>query len=148
MKMIITILDLLKNISPLKESTEEGDNLLLEIITQCINKIVANGDQNKQTHEQFYPPNRKLPSITVRDYLQRLFKYSPCSKECFIASLYYIDKLSVECGLSINSYNIHRILITTLVISTNLVLSVPMPSLRSIASRSNNQSSDFYRNVL
>ncbi|GAM22223.1 hypothetical protein SAMD00019534_053980, partial [Acytostelium subglobosum LB1] len=71
-----------------------------------------------QSHEQFYPPNKKLPTITVRDYLHRLYKYSPCSKECFVAALVYIDRLISECGLIVNSFNIHRILITTLVIST------------------------------
>ncbi|KAF2077100.1 hypothetical protein CYY_001609 [Polysphondylium violaceum] len=116
----MTLLESLKTILPTKEYNEKDkDSLLLEIITLVICKMVKAGDDiGRNTHEQFMPPNKKLPAISIKDYMSRLMKYSPCSKECFVASLVYIDRLSIECGMLINSYNIHRILITTLLIST------------------------------
>ncbi|KAN0042256.1 hypothetical protein ACTFIV_004815 [Dictyostelium citrinum] len=119
-----TLFEFIKTIVPSKEYNEkEKDQLLQEILTLIICKLVKIGDDilkstGKNSHDQFMPPNKKLPAITIKDYLCRLMKYSPCSKECFISSLVYIDRLLLECGLSINSYNIHRILITTLLIST------------------------------
>ncbi|GAM17844.1 hypothetical protein SAMD00019534_010190, partial [Acytostelium subglobosum LB1] len=107
-----TILEMLRTLEP--ESLDD----MIDLTAKVINSLVRKGDQNKSIHTQFYPPNNKLPLISIRDYIHRLFKYSPCSRECFIMSLIYIDRLMLECGLSLNSYNIHRILITTLVIST------------------------------
>eukprot|EP01132_Coremiostelium_polycephalum_P003112 gene3112-3891_t len=121
MVLSLTLLDTLKTIYPVNGDIWSKDNeaLLLEIITLCICKIVKHGDEiGKNTHDQFMPPNKKLPAISVKDYLNRLYKYAPCSRECFIASLVYIDRLSIECGMLINSFNIHRILITCLLIST------------------------------
>ncbi|EEU04078.1 cyclin-related 2 family protein [Dictyostelium discoideum AX4] len=119
-----TLFEFIKTITPSKEyNDKEKDQLLQEILPLIIGKLVKIGDDilkstGKNSHDQFMPPNKKLPAITIKDYLCRLMKYSPCSKECFISSLLYIDRLLLECGLSINSYNIHRILITTLLIST------------------------------
>ncbi|KYQ92968.1 cyclin-related 2 family protein [Tieghemostelium lacteum] len=115
-----TLLENIKSSIPSREFSEkEKDSLLLEILNQCIVNLVKIGDKNgRDTHEQFMPPNKKLPTISIKDYLARLMKYSPCSKECFVASLLYMDRLTVECGLILNSYNIHRILITTVLIST------------------------------
>ncbi|KAK5580278.1 hypothetical protein RB653_000293 [Dictyostelium firmibasis] len=119
-----TLFEFIKTVVPNKEYNEkEKDQLLQDILTLIVCKLVKIGDDilkstGKNSHEQFMPPNKKLPAITIKDYLCRLMKYSPCSKECFVSSLLYIDRLLLECGLSINSYNIHRILITTLLIST------------------------------
>jgi len=57
------------------------------------------------------------PSISVQDYLQRINRYSSCSQEVFILALIYIDKLIKESSICLNNLNVHRILITAVMLA-------------------------------
>ncbi|KYQ88220.1 Non-receptor tyrosine kinase spore lysis A [Tieghemostelium lacteum] len=104
--------------SPVIPKRDTKDNVLLDVLCTVINKLITNGDKIKNDRREFYPPNRKPPTIGIDAYLARLLKYSPCSKECFIMSLVYIDRFLRNCDLIVNSMNIHRLVITSLLIST------------------------------
>eukprot|EP01133_Synstelium_polycarpum_P007026 gene7026-8168_t len=100
------------------QKRDTKDNILLDVLCTVINKLTTNGDKIKNDRREFYPPNRKPPTICIDAYLARLLKYSPCSKECFVMSLVYIDRFLRQCDLIVNSMNIHRLVITSLLIST------------------------------
>jgi hypothetical protein len=57
------------------------------------------------------------PDIAIFAYLERIRKYSKCSDSCFILMLIYIDRLIEAKGLVINRLNIHRLLITNMMIA-------------------------------
>lgn len=59
------------------------------------------------------------PGITIGGYLRRIWVYSSCSRECFILALIYIDRV-VRCNPSfvVDSRNIHRLLITSVMLSS------------------------------
>mmetsp|Transcript_1914 Transcript_1914/g.2726 ORF Transcript_1914/g.2726 Transcript_1914/m.2726 type:complete len:223 (-) Transcript_1914:297-965(-) len=58
------------------------------------------------------------PGITIRDYLERIAKYAACSGECFVLALVYIDRIiQSNPSFVVNSLNIHRLLITSVMIS-------------------------------
>ncbi|GAB5354032.1 hypothetical protein AAMO2058_000085000 [Amorphochlora amoebiformis] len=58
------------------------------------------------------------PGITIRDYLERIAKYAACSGECFVLALVYIDRIiQSNPNFVVNSLNIHRLLITSVMIS-------------------------------
>ncbi|GAM20803.1 hypothetical protein SAMD00019534_039780, partial [Acytostelium subglobosum LB1] len=97
---------------------ETKDNNLLDVLCTVINRLITQGDQINTERREFYPPNRKPPTIGIDAYLARILKYSPCSKECFVLTMVYIDRFLSKCNLIINSMNIHRIVITSLLIST------------------------------
>ncbi|KAK9722990.1 cyclin-like protein interacting with PHO85 [Basidiobolus ranarum] len=65
---------------------------------------------------------RTVPTIEIHSYLARILRYCPCPNECFISLLVYFDRMakasSQQGPLAINSYNIHRLLITGIMIST------------------------------
>eukprot|EP01132_Coremiostelium_polycephalum_P000871 gene871-1090_t len=104
--------------TPIIPKRDTKDNILLDVLCTVINKLITNGDKIKNDRREFYPPNRKPPTIGIDAYLARLLKYSPCSKECFVMSLVYIDRFLRNCDLIVNSMNIHRLVITSLLIST------------------------------
>ncbi|KAF2075999.1 hypothetical protein CYY_002706 [Polysphondylium violaceum] len=104
--------------NPIIPKRDTKDNILLDVLCTVINKLITNGDKIKNDRREFYPPNRKPPTIGIDAYLARLLKYSPCSKECFVMSLVYIDRFLRQCDLIVNSMNIHRLVITSLLIST------------------------------
>ncbi|KAJ8653172.1 hypothetical protein O0I10_011221 [Lichtheimia ornata] len=67
---------------------------------------------------------RTLPNIDIFSYLSRILKYCPCSNECFLSLLVYFDRMSKNSlsrtgrPFTIDSYNIHRLLITGIMVSS------------------------------
>ena len=55
----------------------------------------------------------KPPSISVRQYLERITKYAPCSSQCYTVALIYINRLcDFNPDFVVSSINVHRLLIT------------------------------------
>lgn len=69
---------------------------------------------------------RCIPSISIHAYLSRILKYCPCANECFLAILVYFDRLSKASRqpLRIDSYNIHRLVISAIMVSSKLLSDV------------------------
>lgn len=62
----------------------------------------------------------KVPSISIRDYLSRVVKYSNCSAECYIIALVYLDRvINKKKDFYISTLNIHKLLITRFVFLEN-----------------------------
>ncbi|GAM26318.1 hypothetical protein SAMD00019534_094930, partial [Acytostelium subglobosum LB1] len=116
-----TILSLLQdgkmNIAEITANPDNANDCLLKSLFLCINQLLAVGDQVPNNYNQFLPDNMRLPMITIDLYIARILKYSPCSKECFITILMYIDRLITKRNFVVNSYNIHRILITSILVA-------------------------------
>ncbi|KAI8147867.1 cyclin-domain-containing protein [Fennellomyces sp. T-0311] len=68
--------------------------------------------------------SKALPSISIHAYLSRILKYCPCANECFLALLVYFDRLSKSTAhrqpLRIDSYNIHRLVISGVMVASKL----------------------------
>ncbi|KVF02455.1 cyclin-U4-1-like, partial [Cynara cardunculus var. scolymus] len=51
-------------------------------------------------------------------YLERIFKYANCSPSCFVVAYIYLDRFAKKQPLlPINSLNVHRLLVTSVLIS-------------------------------
>ncbi|KAJ1310936.1 hypothetical protein OPQ81_009448 [Rhizoctonia solani] len=74
---------------------------------------------------------RNIPSISIEQYLLRILKYCPTTNEVFLGLLVYFDrmsKLATECAapqspaphrtFTIDSYNIHRLLIAGVTVAS------------------------------
>ncbi|KAG5175352.1 cyclin-domain-containing protein [Tribonema minus] len=57
------------------------------------------------------------PEISVADYLERIRRYASCSNECFVLSLVYIDRLILHNNFALTSYNVHRVVITSVLLA-------------------------------
>ena len=57
------------------------------------------------------------PSISIKDYLDRIQKYASCSSECFVLALVYIDRLIQQADFTVSSLNIHRVIITSVMLA-------------------------------
>lgn len=58
------------------------------------------------------------PNISIKDYLLRIAKYAACSGECFVLALVYIDRIiQSNPTFVVNSLNIHRLLITSVMLA-------------------------------
>ncbi|KAI4301800.1 hypothetical protein L6164_035044 [Bauhinia variegata] len=59
----------------------------------------------------------KTPNISVRHYIERIFKYSRCSPSCFVIAQIYMDRFFQHRGGYLTSLNVHRLLITSAMIA-------------------------------
>ncbi|XP_077235168.1 cyclin p4;1 [Tasmannia lanceolata] len=62
------------------------------------------------------------PTISIQSYLERIFKYANCSPSCFVVSYVYLDRfVHRHPSLPINSFNIHRLLITSIMVAAKFM---------------------------
>ncbi|KAI7893411.1 cyclin-domain-containing protein [Mucor mucedo] len=103
----------------------------IKILTALLEKITLTNDQHLEansfqssTYTCFHA--RSIPSISIHAYFTRILKYCPCANECLIALLVYFDRMTLPNPdlhlkpLHIDSYNVHRLIITGLMISSKL----------------------------
>jgi len=81
---------------------------LADIIALVLSEILKETDKLKQIITSPFH-SKRVPGISVRDYLVRIAKCSKCSGECLILALIYIDRLTERNKrMVITSLNIHR----------------------------------------
>ncbi|KAL0401020.1 UNVERIFIED_CONTAM: Cyclin-U4-1 [Sesamum latifolium] len=68
------------------------------------------------------------PTISIQCYLERIFKYANCSPSCFIVAYVYLDRFSQRQPLlPINSFNVHRLLIASVLVSAKFMDDIQSP---------------------
>ncbi|KAG8339554.1 Cyclin Cyclin N terminal domain [Trypanosoma vivax] len=79
--------------------------------------------QEQCCQEQFYKSlfhSVRAPKISVWDYMRRIAKYSGCSPECFVVGAIFIDRYLTKTNFPITFRNVHRLVITAMLISAKL----------------------------
>ena len=62
------------------------------------------------------------PNISIQSYLERIFKYANCSPSCFVVAYVYLDRfVQRQPSLLINSFNVHRLLITSVMVAAKFM---------------------------
>lgn len=95
---------------------KDADKYLI-IISTVLSQLTAKGDKLKSTNKQFRSSSGRLPPITLEAYIARLLQYAPCEKECFLAALLFMDRLSERAGFIFNSMNVHRSYLVALLLA-------------------------------
>ncbi|KAG7013394.1 Cyclin-U4-1, partial [Cucurbita argyrosperma subsp. argyrosperma] len=101
---------------------EESSSMMPKLITflsSVLQRVAESNDDlvdddsaiETQKNSAFHGLTR--PSISLHTYLERIFKYANCSNSCFIVAYVYLDRFAQRQPLfPINSFNVHRLLIT------------------------------------
>ncbi|KAL3647881.1 hypothetical protein CASFOL_008849 [Castilleja foliolosa] len=63
----------------------------------------------------------RAPSLSIQQYIDRIFKYSCCSPSCFVIAQIYMDRFIQRTNLFLTSLNIHRILITSVMVAAKFM---------------------------
>ncbi|KAL1802311.1 hypothetical protein ACET3Z_030958 [Daucus carota] len=61
------------------------------------------------------------PGVSIKQYIDRIFKYSNCSPSCLVVAYIYMDKFLQQVGDRLTSLNVHRLLITSIVLAAKYV---------------------------
>ncbi|XP_039069257.1 cyclin-U4-1-like [Hibiscus syriacus] len=105
----------------------ENPNMMPNLITflsSLLQKVAESNDVNCGVEVQkisvFHGLSR--PFISIQNYLDRIYKYANCSPSCFIVAYVYLDRFSQrQPSLPINSYNVHRLLITSVMVAAKFM---------------------------
>lgn len=89
-----------------KSSRPVANDQLIEIIAELLAEIIKS-TSGEGTVSIFTA--KKLPTVSIKDYLNRLAKFCYCSQEAFIVALIFLDRLtSYNKSFTINNGNVHR----------------------------------------
>eukprot|EP01136_Pigoraptor_vietnamica_P028869 Opistho-1_new@86810 len=99
--------------TPAQAAPADERDLIVSVVSSVLNKMVSRAES-----QQHGPLTRfdasKIPGISIQSYLDRIVNFAPCSPECFIIALVYIDRVvKMNPKFVITAYNIHRLLITS-----------------------------------
>lgn len=63
----------------------------------------------------------RAPTLSVRQYIDRIFKYSGCSPSCFVVAHIYVDRFLKHTDAHLTSLNVHRLLITSVMVAAKFI---------------------------
>ncbi|KAL4361019.1 hypothetical protein GQ457_04G032860 [Hibiscus cannabinus] len=97
---------------------------LINFLSSLLQKVAESNDANCGVQAQnisvFHGLSR--PTISIQNYLDRIYKYANCSPSCFIVAYVYLDRFSQrQPSLPINSFNVHRLLITSVMVAAKFL---------------------------
>ena len=100
-------------ISPYKQKQ------IIKSIAQNLIEIIQENNRNNQMkyvkHDIFYISRQ--PSISIEDYINRIFKNTKMNISTLIMSIIYIDRFCELNGYILSKKNIHRIILTACLLS-------------------------------
>ncbi|PON99752.1 Cyclin [Trema orientale] len=97
---------------------------LIKFLSSLLQRVSESNDINRQFQPQkisvFHGLTR--PTISIQSYLERIFKYANCSPSCYIVAYVYLDRfIQSQPSLPINSLNVHRLLITSVMVAAKFM---------------------------
>ncbi|XP_042474991.1 cyclin-P3-1-like [Macadamia integrifolia] len=92
-------------------------SLLSSLLERCVqkNEKLLDTTKKKDTVTTFH--GLRVPSLGIRKYIDRIFKYSCCSPSCFVIAYIYIDRFIQRMDVHLTSLNVHRLIITSVMVA-------------------------------
>ncbi|CAL9092144.1 unnamed protein product [Musa textilis] len=63
----------------------------------------------------------RVPTLSIKRYMERIFKYSKCSPSCFVLAYIYIERFLQQPNIRLTSLNVHRLLIASVVVAAKFI---------------------------
>ncbi|KAJ8752959.1 hypothetical protein K2173_008694 [Erythroxylum novogranatense] len=105
----------------------ETSSVMPRVITFLSSLLQRVADSNDFS-SQFIPHKVSVfhglarPSISIQDYLERIYQYANCSPSCYVVAYVYLDRfVQKQPSLLVNSLNVHRLIITSVLISAKFM---------------------------
>lgn len=100
---------LICSLSALLERLAESNDRRRELAAPALNSTAFHGVSS--------------PAISIRSYLERIFRYANCSESCFLVAYVYLDRFAqVQPTIgAVDSFNVHRLLITSVMVAAKFM---------------------------
>ncbi|MED6198138.1 Cyclin-U2-1 [Stylosanthes scabra] len=114
-------------------SYQEDSNtpLVINVLASLIERSMARTQRivkNYHSHSSSKLKNtnifdcREIPDMTIQSYLERIFRYTRAGPSVYVVAYVYIDRFCHNNpGFRINARNVHRLLITTIMMASKYV---------------------------
>ncbi|KVI03945.1 hypothetical protein Ccrd_017764 [Cynara cardunculus var. scolymus] len=95
-------------------------SLLSSVLERCVkkNETILENTQSKDVVTAFH--GLRAPTLTIKEYIDRIFKYSRCSPSCFVVAQIYMDRFIDGGNVNLTSLSVHRLLITSIMLAAKL----------------------------
>jgi hypothetical protein len=107
---------------------------LVVIVADLLDSIIETNDKliNNSSTTVTHFHSRTIPNIAVYPYLVRILKFAPFSNEVLLCLLVYFDRIAKlkKTRYSVNSFTVHRLLITSIVVASKFTSDVFYPNSR------------------
>ncbi|KAI8099602.1 cyclin-domain-containing protein [Halteromyces radiatus] len=104
--------------------------ILVHIVSDLLESIIQTNDELMINTPLTRFHSRAKPSITIHAYLTRILKFAPFSNEALLSLLVYFDRIASKKQYAVNSLNVHRLLITSVVVASKFTSDVYYPNSR------------------
>ncbi|KAK9742731.1 hypothetical protein RND81_03G194100 [Saponaria officinalis] len=97
---------------------------MISLLSSLLQRVAESNDIKSITKPQKVSIFHGLspPTISIQCYLERIFKYANCSPSCFVVAYVYLDRFTqTHPYLLINSFNVHRLLITSVLVAAKFM---------------------------
>ena len=88
---------------------------LIQLVSENRTKPDYKTKLKLQIHSPF--TSLSIPSISLSDYLHRIWKYSKMDESSLIFALVYIDRMCTKNNIILTEFNVHRILFSSILIA-------------------------------
>ena len=105
----------------------KASNHVIDIVANILEEIVKDNEKNNENESNISDSNEsaiisvftsnKTPQISIKKYLTRIMKYSKPETSTVIICLIYIDKICENSTLQLSIYNIHRIILSCMILA-------------------------------
>ena len=105
----------------------KASNHVIDIVADILEEIVKDNEKNNENESNKSDSNEsaiisvftsnKTPQISIKKYLTRIMKYSKPETSTVIICLIYIDKICENSSLQLSIYNIHRIILSCMILA-------------------------------
>ncbi|KAJ7972794.1 Cyclin [Quillaja saponaria] len=96
-------------------------SLLSSILERSLqrNEMLLEATQMKDIVTIFH--GLRAPTLSIRKYIDRIFKYSGCSPSCFVVAHIYVERFLQSTEVNLTSLNVHRLLITSVMLAAKFI---------------------------
>ncbi|SAM02574.1 hypothetical protein [Absidia glauca] len=103
---------------------------LVHIVSDLLESIITTNDELMMDTPLTHFHSRAKPGISIHAYLTRILKFAPFSNEALLSLLVYFDRIALKQRYAVNSFNVHRLLITSIVVASKFTSDVYYPNSR------------------
>lgn len=97
---------------------------ILSIVSKILEKSVQKNEivlQAMQIKDLTVFHGLRQPAISIQQYVDRIFKYAACSPSCFVVAQIYMDRYVHQADVHLTSLNVHRLLITSVMLAAKFM---------------------------
>ena len=107
------------NIEQKNEAANEKSFLISKIISEIFIVKCEEGKSNMESEKNLLNSfiSRKIPKISIKDFIDRLLKYSKTFHEIAVIIFIYIDKICNKLKINLNYYNIHKLIFAAFIVA-------------------------------